>query len=85
MEVESNSKKGGSSSDKDSYSVTDLSIAVVVSAVIGIVVGMVLMQTHSYLNHSDDKDVYQQLHHAEPGFASHGYAPPPVETRESEI
>ena len=85
MEVESNSKKGGSSSDKDSYSVTDISIAVVVSAVIGLVLGMVLMQTHSYVTRSDNRDVYQQLHHAEPGFASPNYAPAPVETRESEI
>jgi hypothetical protein len=85
MEAESNSKKGGSSSDKDSYSVTDLSVAVVISAVVGVVVGLVLMRTHSYLTRSESKDVYHKLHQAEPAFASTGYAPPPVETRESEI
>lgn len=62
MEAKSNSKKGDSSDEDKTYSVTDISIVAVIAGVVGIVLGMILMKSHAYFTRShSDEIAYHKL------------------------
>lgn len=86
MEAKSNSKKGSNNDKSKTYSVTDISIVAVIAGVVGLVVGMILMKSHTYFTHSgSDEIAYLRLNQGDANPSSNQYAPPPLETRESEI
>jgi hypothetical protein len=85
LQVDKKATKSKSSDDSKSYSLTQISVASVVTGVVGIVIGMLLTKAHSLYTRPRDDEIYQKIHQSDT-FASSGYAPPIIEsTRESEI